>query len=100
MAGKKELVTIKVTPKMAGLVTLISQIQNGKIEGLIVVKGEPCSVNDVRQRLDFDKADELSKIFERRAITIDAGEPLEITFPEPEPEPAAEELEESHVEES
>lgn len=89
----KDLITIKVTRKMAGLVALISQIQNGKIEGLIVVKGEPCSVNDVRQRLDFDKADELAKIFERKAITIDAGEPLELTFPDPvpAPEPAEEE---------
>lgn len=87
----KDLITIKVTRKMAGLVALISQIQNGKIEGLIVVKGEPCSVNDVRQRLDFDKADELAKIFERKAITIDAGEPLELTFPDPEPIAAEEE---------
>ena len=94
---KKDLVTIKVTRKMAGLVALLSQVQNGNIEGLIVVKGEPCSVNDVRQRIDFDKADELARVFERKAITIDAGEPLEITFPEPEPVAAAEDEQESEA---
>ena len=70
-ALKPETFKMVLTRKEAAFISIMRKIRNGRLEGVIVMKGEPVVITDAKQRIDFDKPDELDEAIKSGIMTLD-----------------------------